>query len=117
MTQSLYPGQIAQKLASSRLEDNEDRIVPPMHVQDEVEKKVIDPVAAWNELSAGQNDVLDEVYNGFGAMASKDKSFINEHFATRGYESHSPLLRKHAQAGSIPDGRSLSERTRGLLPR
>lgn len=102
--------------AASQLEDNESAHPKPVQLQSEMpEKKELDAEACFRELAKGQNDVLPKAFGEFNSSASKDKSFMNGLFANRSYESHSPLLRKHAQDAQCDGGRTLRDRTRKLL--
>lgn len=105
------------KLGSARLEDNESSMPRPVDLQPAPEKKECDPEACFMELAKGQNAVLPKVFGEFSSSSSKDKSFIHEHFSSRDYQSRSPLLRKHAQAGLCASDRTLAEQARGLLDR
>lgn len=114
-----------KKHASTTLEDNEDHKEKPIELHlNEGTKRVKhhpDPAhngeAAWNEFTSGTPQLLGRAFDEFRSSSKKDKSFIAEHFSTKDYESHSPLLRKYAQAGLVPSGASLHERTRGFVPR
>lgn len=77
----------------------------------------VDGAKYWEEFFTGTKKLMDTVFDKFPEASSKDRSLLNELFATKDYESHSPLLRKYAEAGHVPSGETLSERTRDLLPR
>lgn len=103
--------------AATKLPDNETEMKAPIALQEEPKKEPHDPEACFNELARGQHAVLGTAFSEFGSSAKKDRAFISEHFSAKDYESHSPLLRKHAQAGHLSSDASLIERTRGLVPR
>lgn len=114
------------KTASAALEDNAASMKRPVELTPSAEGVCLaetspDPApngaAAWQEFITGGPKLLDKAFDEFGSSAKKDKAFIHEHFSSRSYEARSPLLRKYAEAGLVPSGASLSERTRGLLPR
>lgn len=108
------------KLASAegtKIPDNESEMKSPIALQSEPEKKTHDPEACFRELATGQNEILGKAFSEFGSSSKKDRAFISENFSSKDYESHSPLLRKHAQVGHLDCGASLAERTRGLVPR
>jgi hypothetical protein len=113
------------KTAAATLENNESSMIRPVTLPDAEgvcrTEHHPDPAhngeAAWQEFTTGAPKMLGKVFKEFNSSATKDKAFIKEHFATRGYEARSPQLRKYAEAGEIPSNASLSERTRGLLPR
>lgn len=110
--------------STTQVPDNESSMRAPVELQDHGEP-VKEPIpneayhgrAALDEVVKTTKGLLTHAFDSFPGSASKDKSFISEYFDTKDYESHSPLLRKYAEAGHVPSGESLTERTKRLVGR
>lgn len=79
----------------------------PMHIND----------GSWEEFIQDSPKLLGRAFDGFEASSKGDKALMGAYFDTKDYESHSPLLRKYAEAGHIPSDKTLQERVRALTGR
>ena len=73
--------------------------------------------AAWSEFVMDNPKLLGRAFDSYEASRRGDKSFMDQYFSGKDYESRSPLLRKYAQAGHVPSDSTLSERVRALTGR
>lgn len=73
--------------------------------------------SAWEEFMKDGPELLSHAFDGYVASRAGSKSFMDQYFSSKDYESRSPLLRKYAEAGHVPSGETLSERVQGMFGR
>ena len=70
--------------------------------------------SAWYAFLEGKPQLIGKAFDTFEDASKAEKGYVSEHFDTKNYESRRALLRKYAEAGSIPDGSSIAERINHL---
>lgn len=73
--------------------------------------------AAWDVFIQDGPQILARCFDGFEASKQTDRALIGAHFDTKDYTSHSPLLRKYAEAGNVAPESTLQERVMALTGR
>ena len=110
------------KLSSlARLADNEASMKEPVVYEghEPCDPPRNDDYFAKSSIEATRkttNATLDRSFDSFRCSSERDRAFVSAYFSGKDYESHSPLLRKYAQAGHIPSDESLRPRAKTYRP-
>lgn len=98
--QGFHPQSLGQKTAS----------------EDHPESSHVDS-SAWEEFMKGNPSLLGHAFDGFESTRKGSRDFIDQYFTSRDYSSRTPLLRKYAEAGHVPSGKTLAEQVDSVYGR